>query len=245
MSSLQKVTIVDVRQGWLMMKGKGVADTIEKFPDPRVDIHPTYWLDMGKTPGQDDSRGLLFVGDMQQNYSMMVFVHTIELGVFYTGMIPDFINRPRECHSAYDDNSADKLFASCLAFASFALQLLSCPNVGTCDLPQSEINRSTSKRARQNFGIKDYRIQTIEITFPGKERVSHDSRGGAFSGDLPLHMIRGHFKDYRENGLFGQESLKHIYWWPSMVRGSEDQGEVGHEYRLVIDPQSIEPEPCE
>lgn len=34
---------------------------------------------------------------------------------------------------------------------------------------------------------------------------------------MPTHIIRGHFKDYRQSGLFGQHHG--VYWWDQAVRG--------------------------
>jgi hypothetical protein len=45
-----------------------------------------------------------------------------------------------------------------------------------------------------------------------------------------LHICRGHFKDYREKGLFGQHH--DIYWWGSHVRGSLDSGRIEKDYAV-------------
>lgn len=47
---------------------------------------------------------------------------------------------------------------------------------------------------------------------------------------LPLHLVRGHFEDHREQGLFGRKDLKGIYWWDAHVRGDEAYGTVRKQY---------------
>lgn len=38
---------------------------------------------------------------------------------------------------------------------------------------------------------------------------------------LALHWVRGHFKDYRETGLFGR--AKGVYWWSPHLAGKADR----------------------
>jgi len=50
-----------------------------------------------------------------------------------------------------------------------------------------------------------------------------------------LHICRGHFKDYRDSGLFG----KHfgIYWWDMHMRGSKEYGEIVKDYEIEVPAQ--------
>lgn len=45
-----------------------------------------------------------------------------------------------------------------------------------------------------------------------------------------LHICRGHFKDYRERGLFGK--FKNLYWWDMHMRGSSQFGAVIKDYKV-------------
>ena len=45
-----------------------------------------------------------------------------------------------------------------------------------------------------------------------------------------LHICRGHFKDYREKGLFGRN--KGLYWWDSQVRGKSTAGITVKDYNV-------------
>ena len=53
---------------------------------------------------------------------------------------------------------------------------------------------------------------------------------GADIGQSPLHICRGHFKDYRESGLFGK--VKGIFWWDQYVRGDLENGAVVKDYNV-------------
>jgi hypothetical protein len=35
-----------------------------------------------------------------------------------------------------------------------------------------------------------------------------------------MHICRGHFKDFTEKGLFGDQKMKGTFWWHSYVRGT-------------------------
>jgi hypothetical protein len=49
---------------------------------------------------------------------------------------------------------------------------------------------------------------------------------------IPLHLVRGHFEDYREHGLFGRPDLRGIYWWDAYVRGTPTNGTVSKSYEV-------------
>jgi hypothetical protein len=49
-----------------------------------------------------------------------------------------------------------------------------------------------------------------------------------------LHICRGHFKDYRQSGLFGRH--KGVFWWDMAARGSAEQGIVDKDYRIAGGP---------
>lgn len=55
-----------------------------------------------------------------------------------------------------------------------------------------------------------------------------------------LHLCRGHFKDYRNSGLFGK--YKGLYWWPESRRGDESAGEVFKQYEVDRPRDSDAPE---
>ncbi len=46
-----------------------------------------------------------------------------------------------------------------------------------------------------------------------------------------MHIVRGHFKDYRNGGgLFGK--LKGLYWWDMHVAGDISNGQIVKDYSI-------------
>jgi hypothetical protein len=53
--------------------------------------------------------------------------------------------------------------------------------------------------------------------------------------DLPLHLVRGHFKHYSDEApLFGKYTG--WWWWTPQLRGSVHHGIVDKNYRIAADP---------
>lgn len=52
----------------------------------------------------------------------------------------------------------------------------------------------------------------------------------ALAGGARLHLVRGHFKDYREKGVGGNLGARGIYWWQPHIRGDKSLGMVDKEY---------------
>ena len=73
-----------------------------------------------------------------------------------------------------------------------------------------------------------YRVLKIE---PIKRAFREE---GAPESDLKrsLHICRGHFKDYRESGLFGK--YKGVFWWADSVRGAAEVGLVIKDYSVKV-----------
>jgi hypothetical protein len=62
-----------------------------------------------------------------------------------------------------------------------------------------------------------------------------DQEGGAQEVGVKraLHICRGHFKDYRQRGLFGRHH--DIYWWGQRIRGDVEHGTVTKLYKIRPD----------
>jgi hypothetical protein len=92
--------------------------------------------------------------------------------------------------------------------------------------PDPKRVRAARRRGRP---LRAYHVLEIDPM----RRVLRDE-GGAESGGLQqaLHICRGHFKDYRESGLFGSEKHKGVYWWPQHLRGNAKEGVVEKGYSV-------------
>lgn len=92
--------------------------------------------------------------------------------------------------------------------------------------PPEKLSRKQFKR----HGVPKVRYHVLEIS-PMRSVLKRD--GGLEqhgSAQKALHICRGHFKDYRERGLFGK--VKGMFWWDSHVRGSAQQGVVVKDYEV-------------
>lgn len=110
-----------------------------------------------------------------------------------------------------------------------ALALMHCKNVELIDQPPPP---ALSKRAQKKHGqplvtykvLKVNPMRTLHRVLDG-EAVEHQET------PRPLHICRGHFKDFRDGkGLFGK--FKEIYWWDQHLRGNEENGVVVKDYEV-------------
>lgn len=85
-------------------------------------------------------------------------------------------------------------------------------------------------RARRRRGEKPLlRYCTLQID-PMKETLRREGQSETLGLKQALHICRGHFKDYRQSGLFGR--IKGIFWWDQQLRGSASEGAVVKDYTV-------------
>lgn len=105
------------------------------------------------------------------------------------------------------------------------LSFLHCRNVTrTVNTPPPALN----KKHRRNHGVDLVRYHTREIQ-PFRKILRRE--GGMSAGtplERALHICRGHFRTYRERGLFGR--YQGTFWIPMHVRGSAGEGMVVIDY---------------
>lgn len=122
--------------------------------------------------------------------------------------------------------SAVGLLDALLVPFALALSLMHCKNVELVRKPQNP-KLARAYRRRHQEPLLTYHVLDIE---PMK-RVLRDEGDSECSGlRHALHICRGHFKDYRQRGLFGKH--KGLFWWESHLRGSADVGTVIKDYRV-------------
>lgn len=116
-------------------------------------------------------------------------------------------------------------FSSMLQPALLAISFLHCKN--TYEVTQRPPAAQAKKRRKQGVELVTYKTLAIEpICRVLKYEGEAESRGIKYA----LHICRGHFKDYREKGLFGK--YKGIYWWAQHLRGDLDEGVVVKDYKV-------------
>jgi hypothetical protein len=87
-----------------------------------------------------------------------------------------------------------------------------------------------SKAHQRRHGTPLLKFKRLEIE---AIKTAFRKESGEHTGiKQSLHICRGHFKDYRQSGLFGHH--KGLYWWDMHVRGSADVGTVVKDYAVVV-----------
>jgi hypothetical protein len=66
-----------------------------------------------------------------------------------------------------------------------------------------------------------------------REQILADIEAGKVKSLMRHTPIRGHYADYRENGLFGKPALRGVYWIPEHYRGDPSYGESVPEYVMA------------
>lgn len=113
----------------------------------------------------------------------------------------------------------------------FGVSLLHCKNVVLSEIPVPKKVR----RARERKGIPKVVYKTLVIE-PLRQQVRNTDAEEKPKGDpiqRALHIVRGHFKDFREKGLFGK--YHDIYWWEMHARGKEKLGVIHKDYEIAIE----------
>ena len=130
------------------------------------------------------------------------------------------IIRDSEAHQNYID-----CFTTFQKVSLLAVCFLNCKNVKAVKQIPDE---RTERRFKERFGTQMVRWHTLVIE-PMKRALT-ESGAGESGIQKALHICRGHFKDYREAGLFGK--LKGMYWWDAHVRGTIAAGVAPKDYAV-------------
>ena len=83
------------------------------------------------------------------------------------------------------------------------------------------------KATRRRHGVTPVTYKTLEIE-PVKKILATEGNAAEVGQQKALHICRGHFKDYRQHGIFGKN--KGLYWWGMHTRGTLDRGLVIKDY---------------
>ncbi len=108
----------------------------------------------------------------------------------------------------------------------FATSLMHAKNVHLVDNP---LPPAVAKR-RQHEGKPAITFKTLTID-PMRKQASSATEGGNTGAKRAMHIVRGHFKDYRDSGgLFGK--YKGLYWWDMHVTGNDKLRKVIKDYQV-------------
>ena len=125
-----------------------------------------------------------------------------------------------------DISKEDAVYEAIVQPSAMAISLMHCKNVKLeMKEPSSVLN--SIRRSKKRPPLSRYHVLHIE---PMKKMLSKTASDNHTDIKQSLHICRGHFKDYRQSGLFGK--YKGVYWWEHHVRGSEDVGKVYKDYNV-------------
>ncbi len=124
----------------------------------------------------------------------------------------------------------DAYYWPTLWVAAMTYSFIHCRNTVICDhTPAPKLAKANQRRGKPPL----VSFKTLEIE-PVKQILNSNGRAEVNGLKKALHICRGHFKDYREHGLFGK--VKGLYWWDMHIRGNIKQGVAAKEYAMPKPP---------
>jgi hypothetical protein len=108
-----------------------------------------------------------------------------------------------------------------------ASSLLACKNVEVIDSPPPpKVLAKREKRHGCQIVYKTLSIQSM------RKKTEYTEQGSCvLQPEIPLHMRRGHWKDYRSGkGLFGK--YKSLFWWDHHAVSTEENGIIHKDYKV-------------
>jgi len=86
-----------------------------------------------------------------------------------------------------------------------------------------------AKRYKERHGRPMFSYRVLEID-PMAQVLRTEGGIDTVGARRALHICRGHFKDYRERGLFGR--THGLFWWDQHLRGTLEAGIAAKDYRV-------------
>jgi len=144
-----------------------------------------------------------------------------------------FIRDPEES-ARLKDREVDRLVTNAFGkhgtIALAALQFMNCKNVEIIDNPPSRQQRRYAERQGKEPPVtyKTLRIVPIELL---RRRNKHNPPTTDQSV-MPLHICRGHFKDFRMGPGLGRYHARGMWWWSAQIRGAAERGRIIKDYEI-------------
>lgn len=127
-------------------------------------------------------------------------------------------------HPNIDDVSGADAVAVFVPNLLYSIGFMHCKNTQLVDRV-TPIGKSGGRARKGGGGTVTYKLLRISSI---KKALRDEGDVDEHGLDKALHICRGHFKDYRDSGLFGK--YHDVFWWDPHVRGSADQGVVVKDY---------------
>jgi len=108
-----------------------------------------------------------------------------------------------------------------------AFSFCHCKNVNLTEHTYDDkLLQSRERKDKPTFS----KFYTLEIR-PMQKVIKNTMQSRGVSFPAALHIMRGHFKDYRQGGLFGKH--RGTYWWNMAIRGKAERGQVVKDYTVT------------
>ena len=91
--------------------------------------------------------------------------------------------------------------------------------------PGGSLSLRPGKHKKPTYSYHTLKIDAVE-RFVNNVRTASKRTGSR------VHLVRGHYKDFREKGVAGNPKARGIYWTPAHIRGDKSQGMVAKDYTL-------------
>lgn len=120
-----------------------------------------------------------------------------------------------------------------LTMAARVIGLLNCSNVEMVEDGRTNDHVGKNRREREKLAWIKYHVLKVKV---GKHLIPIQPRKEELAGyGIPLQTVRGHFKDFSKNGLFGKykgQTYSSI-WCPPFVKGNAENGVVVKDYQAI------------
>jgi len=245
---LRRATFVDARAIRDMVDGQGISEIVDG-PEPRMPW-PAVWADFACSVDDRDAGAVLAgqtPGGMVVAYLIVAIAgrppcligyaewdeHLPIKGCRQDGRDLQVYQPVEVVEEGFARNTADIAISQLVGFFHL-LRLLQCRNISSRPAPAA-LRPVVSERLSRRYGPAEggYRMHTVTIRI-GRERTVPLASVAAQNRDLPLHLVRGHFKHYSPDApLFGRYAG--WWWWAPQLRGSGRNGVVDKNYRIAAD----------
>ena len=112
----------------------------------------------------------------------------------------------------------------------FAMGFMNCRNVELIDNEPIPLTKKEKRRGDpERVAYKTIKVLPMRKVYQNANQPIDDSMPEPSTE--PLHICRGHFKDFRNGaGLFGK--YKDVFWWEQHVRGNAENGTIIKDYEV-------------
>lgn len=114
-----------------------------------------------------------------------------------------------------------------ITVAATVLDIINCKNVSLSPIsPPERLNRSRIKKGK----LPLYRYHVLTLDLDKGRKLAGDVPKRSL-GTAPVHLCRGHFKEYTaDQPLFGRVTGR--FWWQPHARGKAQNGIIMKDYRI-------------